>query len=141
MLDHRILELLDRAGLDLLILELLGDAGLDRPSHAQLGVRDAACHLVEGGPGGWGDLWAVRGLAPPWVEGGFGQGTAWVAAQCLPGAMQAVLCRTCSQAEVQIRFQTSRPRPPPNFNVYIEATSHMCPVLRQTLKLRGGGGF
>ena len=40
-----------------------------------------------------------------------------------------------------MRFQTSRPRPPPNFNVYIEATSHMCPVLRQTLKLRGGGGF
>ena len=31
-----------------------------------------------------------------------------------------------------MRFQTSRPRPPPNFNVYIEATSHMCPVLRQT---------
>ena len=39
-----------------------------------------------------------------------------------------------------MRFQTSRPRPP-NFNVYIEATSHMCPVLRQTLKLREGGGF
>ena len=102
------------AGLDRLILALLGGAGLDRQSHARLGVRGAACHPVEGGRGGWGGLLAVRGLAPPWVEGGFGQGTALVVAQCLQeGAMQAVLCRTCSQAEVQIKSGGLRGAPPP----------------------------
>ena len=114
MLGQLILELLDVAGLDLLILELLGGAGLDQPSRARLGVRGAACHPVEGGRGGSGDLWAVRGLAPPWVEGGFGQGTAWGVARCLlEGAMQAVLCRTCSQAEVQIRSGGLRGAPLP----------------------------
>ena len=45
--------------------ERWGAAVLGHPSRALLGVRDAGCHRVAGGPVGRGGLWAVRGLAPP----------------------------------------------------------------------------